>query len=1139
MAVYKPSNCVPFLSCLDLTKNQYISCEINTSNEIVTGYRLKILDNDNNVIFEGANFSSIPKNVQIITDTQNYVVENTGLNGSTLTLPLIVVDDAFTQDNLIYYNKGEWYAQNGEKILNFSNDNINQPYKWQIVLAQGELGESIDSKYYDMIIDEAKMLGSTNNRIQSYLSKNIYKDYYIQLYEADVEDETKIGNQIGVRTRISSYDYSYGFIYPQENTISQDSVDKASYFKIFKDTSDPQYVSTARLVNYRLQKSIDKIELNGKFPASGGEFAPSKSVDITSNPYFTQVYEGDVTNFITYSSYGVTGEDSLLAQGTTFLLMYQGDNNPIPAPTYNSYNGVFSFQSATYNSSNDKTTIKWLRPANFNTYANFLNRLICVRSESKNYSTSVTSENLGTINQTELAFYEETAVGLYPVYKNGTKDPVVKKVENVPINRIQIFQDGIISSITIDEQPTGVTLTAVWLGGNRYIIKANRDDYSGNTTVNITYIEDYGPIFKNSYRKAYISPFVGIHAGDELFYGDKLKERITIKSIDDEANYDNKFSPTWSILYESDVIFPVGTKYSIRSFFKTSDENPFYAKPTPILTINSEQWMKERGQYKKNEYGYCECIKRYITVNGTIVNRNWVNYQWILTDFTAGYIQKSDKIYRGSTEYTFYGLQNKHYYELQWVVEDEYGAAFDFSQMFFVNISIEDNPFPFNVEYECETQSVVIDFARDGIVIPNPAIYSLEKYMVKTNDGASVVIKGTYNSEEELKAAHPTGKAGEGYLVNGELYVWSDYVVDGTNKKATYIVKKIDTQKLNSLPYEISYKDSITDGYMELGDIEETATVGDIEYLMEYTETQIGDTSAERGLISAPTTSDFALNSQHILNSNFIGDIITYEIDTDDFNGLPSYISIAISLLSPFKTDKNGEIVAEYDRNKIRLRCFKKIDNGLPINEYNVFFNIFKKEGNDWKLVSDDKWQPDQQIVSSWVNSSAAINENYDYIFTTRPYIYENGKQRIGEEYLNINGDKLPNSSDGVVGNQFDITDSTTTKTEQNVWYDRKTELVQQASGEDSKINVFKAGEDGYWNWPNSSRDWEDKNENGTATIYNQVLLTGHTGRQNINKYKITFNIVIKDYNKFSATSEAVWHENITANAFIEEIEVK
>lgn len=211
----------------------------------------------------------------------------------------------------------------------------------------------------------------------------------------------------------------------------------------------------------------------------------------------------------------------------------------------------------------------------------------------------------------------------------------------------------------------------------------------------------------------------------------------------------------------------------------------------------------------------------------------------------------------------------------------------------------------------------------------------------------------------------------------------------------------------------------------------------------------------------------------------------------------------------------------------------------MPINEYNVFFNIFKKEGSDWKLISDDKWQPDQQIVSSWVNSSTGINENYDYIFTTRPYIYENGKQRIGKEYLNINGDKLPNSSDGVVGNQFDITDSTTTKTEQNVWYDRKTELVQQASGEDSKINVLKAGEDGYWNWPNSSRDWEDKNENGTATIYNQVLLTGHTGRQNINKYKITFNIVIKDYNKFSATSEAVWHENITANAFIEEIEVK
>lgn len=40
-------------------------------------------------------------------------------------------------------------------------------------------------------------------------------------------------------------------------------------------------------------------------------------------------------------------------------------------------------------------------------------------------------------------------------------------------------------------------------------------------------------------------------------------------------------------------------------------------------------------------------------------------------------------------------------------------------------------------------------------------------------DGTGVTIKGSYESEEELRSAHPTGIAGDAYLVNGNLYVWA------------------------------------------------------------------------------------------------------------------------------------------------------------------------------------------------------------------------------------------------------------------------------------------------------------------------------------------------------------------------------
>lgn len=39
-------------------------------------------------------------------------------------------------------------------------------------------------------------------------------------------------------------------------------------------------------------------------------------------------------------------------------------------------------------------------------------------------------------------------------------------------------------------------------------------------------------------------------------------------------------------------------------------------------------------------------------------------------------------------------------------------------------------------------------------------------------DGTGVNIKGSYDTVEALEAAHPTGAAGDAYLVSGTLYVW-------------------------------------------------------------------------------------------------------------------------------------------------------------------------------------------------------------------------------------------------------------------------------------------------------------------------------------------------------------------------------
>lgn len=54
-----------------------------------------------------------------------------------------------------------------------------------------------------------------------------------------------------------------------------------------------------------------------------------------------------------------------------------------------------------------------------------------------------------------------------------------------------------------------------------------------------------------------------------------------------------------------------------------------------------------------------------------------------------------------------------------------------------------------------------------------PSVPSVTLNLPKGADGTGVTILGSYDSESELKSAHPTGAHGDSYLVNGSLYVWS------------------------------------------------------------------------------------------------------------------------------------------------------------------------------------------------------------------------------------------------------------------------------------------------------------------------------------------------------------------------------
>ena len=88
MAVYKPTYCYPYLEPVDLTipdGEKYFTCQIDTSNIAITGYKIEVYDENNTLVFphkDNKNKISPVSELPIVTSID-------GLNGSELRIPFI------------------------------------------------------------------------------------------------------------------------------------------------------------------------------------------------------------------------------------------------------------------------------------------------------------------------------------------------------------------------------------------------------------------------------------------------------------------------------------------------------------------------------------------------------------------------------------------------------------------------------------------------------------------------------------------------------------------------------------------------------------------------------------------------------------------------------------------------------------------------------------------------------------------------------------------------------------------------------------------------------------------------------------------------------------------------------------------
>lgn len=1040
MAIYKPSNCAPFLSAQDLTQPFNISCELNTSNERVTGYKLKILDSLNNVVFEGKQFDPITSG-------------NTGLNGSVLTLPVVIDGDGTLNHNTIQYVNGEYTVTtgNGEPEFHeslFKNGYPNQPYKWIITLAQGQrdnnnkfIQQPTDPKYFDMEITSGTVLGSTPNRIQSYLSENIQKDYFIQLYN-ELDDSV-----IGYRKLISSYDHTHGYIYPQENKFTKDDIKAAGYFQVYKFSNDPDVVSAGSKVVLVRATFMSEVKFREKTPkeiwGTGSETYPY---------YFTQKYTGfteEPTNIsgLSCDSFDVKASGTLKIGDT---IIANGENEK-------KYNGVFTLQNIITKKEDDNTwtvTVQWLRAASADTWAELVNNVYLVMlgtDKNKRLQVQVGENETGTINETEIQFIPEKPIELYSdeKYGYGHKEEMVN-------GKLTTTQNG---------------------------------------------DKTKGQIFKNASQKTYIRPFEGI-----------LKDQKFLYSSDDWGSYKSSIikevdTQTWRITSDiKETLTPDETKYKITSFFKSSEENPFYAYADPTVEITSEK-------LETPEDGTIYKVKnRFIKLNGIFSqdnNKSWVYYQWRMTDLTIGTETITEKGFDGEIAWTIYGLQNEHYYQVELYIQDEFGRVASKEITFQVQVEIsEKKPF-FKVEFDCETNSYKINTTSTGVVVPG-----LENKILRTKIPKNETEDQPFAVQEELMEDFVATDKGEVYefQVADPFETIKDLVVDqgGNSDVYNYVLLKAEKNGNAIDNYNAGYNYNSDGSYsLYVTDLDKPATSSD--NLFSYNKMK-GD-SGGKSLIPAPKNDTITINFSNILNNYFEGQVMSYHIGVDSPSTAFSDIEVRVSVTPETITPKEtGLKEVSPDRNKIKVgiyQCLKTTNkDGTTTHKPDVL--IREKE---FVFYGNPNMR---KVCSPWVNPARlAANSNCVYIETD--VVYDKDGKKI-EGGLNINGEGRYNSSDRI-SSPITLTKSIKNPNNYAVWYDKITGLLNQADG--SNINYFAVD----WNWPIEKGSinntpysfyWNDYT-NSEFPIYRQTSINlpddSHTGEEIFTNKNLTFSLILSDYN--------------------------
>lgn len=207
MAVYKSTNCYPFMNNIDVRTTlvkginevtcKELSCKVDTSNTNVTGYSIRILDENNNVVFPVSSSLRISPISELRGWSYKEGGVNSGINGTVLKIPFfqsqnekvatsynaIYYKPNFMVDHLIYSSDLFAKRNNFEKPENWKLNATtnNYQYDW----ASDSDAKPLDKKRDRIFLDGEVLVGGEIVLVANNSSQGIPSGFFVAVKKAD------------------------------------------------------------------------------------------------------------------------------------------------------------------------------------------------------------------------------------------------------------------------------------------------------------------------------------------------------------------------------------------------------------------------------------------------------------------------------------------------------------------------------------------------------------------------------------------------------------------------------------------------------------------------------------------------------------------------------------------------------------------------------------------------------------------------------------------------------------------------------------------------------------------------------------------------------------------------------------------